>query len=233
MERNEQEKYPTCAECPYTPAKRICVQKKGRGPDNCPTLINEKLNEEALRAANKVDTFEFVKQSSIQECEGYINRDQGYASVRPIKPRIQEIIEFANKMDYERLGLVFCIGLRKEAELVQKIFKTNDFEVVSVACKAGRVSKQELNLGKEFQIDMTASEETMCNPIYQAYLVNHYQAQLNILLGLCVGHDSMFLKHAEAYCTVLAVKDRLLGHNPLAAVYEYESYYRYLKKPLK
>ena len=51
----------------------------------------------------------------------------------------------------------------------------------------------------------------------------------NVLLGLCVGHDSLFFKYTEAPCTVLAVKDRLLGHNPLAAVYNVDSYYRCLK----
>lgn len=68
----------------------------------------------------------------------------------------------------------------------------------------------------------------MCNPITQAYLLNEEKTEFNILLGLCVGHDSLFLKNAEAPCTVLAVKDRLLGHNPLAAIYTAESYYRAL-----
>ena len=72
----------------------------------------------------------------------------------------------------------------------------------------------------------------LCNPILQALVANRYQSQFNVLLGLCVGHDSLFFRYADAPSTVLAVKDRLLGHNPLAAVYEYESYYRYLKQPL-
>jgi uncharacterized metal-binding protein len=42
----------------------------------------------------------------------------------------------------------------------------------------------------------------------------------------------MALKYLEAPATVFAVKDRLLAHNPLAAIYMYDSYYRYLKKPL-
>ena len=50
-----------------------------------------------------------------------------------------------------------------------------------------------------------------------------------MLLGLCVGHDSLFLKAANAPCTVLAVKDRVTGHNPLAAIYNIDSYYRALK----
>ena len=50
-------------------------------------------------------------------------------------------------------------------------------------------------------------------------------------LGLCVGHDSLFFRYSAAPCTVLAVKDRLLGHNPLAAVYNLDSYHRALKVP--
>lgn len=56
--------------------------------------------------------------------------------------------------------------------------------------------------------------------------------ELNVLLGLCVGHDSLVLRHLEAPTTVLAVKDRMLGHNPLAAVHCSASYFNYLKKPV-
>lgn len=66
----------------------------------------------------------------------------------------------------------------------------------------------------------------MCNPIGQAKLLNQSGTQLNILLGLCVGHDSLFLKYSEAPVTVFAVKDRVLGHNPLAAIYMAEGYYK-------
>ncbi|KJS88133.1 MAG: metal-binding protein, partial [Peptococcaceae bacterium BICA1-8] len=43
---------------------------------------------------------------------------------------------------------------------------------------------------------------------------------------LCVGHDSLFIKYSHAPVTVLAVKDRVLAHNPLAALYCAESYYK-------
>ena len=74
--------------------------------------------------------------------------------------------------------------------------------------------------------------EPMCNPIAQAYLFNEEKTEFNVVMGLCVGHDSLFLKYAEAPCTVFAVKDRLLGHNPLAAIYTFDGYYRSLKIPL-
>ena len=54
----------------------------------------------------------------------------------------------------------------------------------------------------------------MCNPIGQAVFLNKAGTQLNVILGLCVGHDSLFIKHAEAPVTVFAVKDRVLAHNP-------------------
>ena len=70
--------------------------------------------------------------------------------------------------------------------------------------------------------------DTMCNPILQALIVNDARTQLNVLLGLCVGHDSLFLRYAKAPATVLAVKDRVTGHNPLAAIYTSGSYYAWL-----
>lgn len=59
----------------------------------------------------------------------------------------------------------------------------------------------------------------MCNPVLQAMTLNKEKSDFNVLLGLCVGHDSLFSKYAQAPCTVLAVKDRVLGHNPLASIY--------------
>jgi len=59
---------------------------------------------------------------------------------------------------------------------------------------------------------------------------NDAGVEFNILLGLCVGHDSLFFKHAAAPTTVLAVKERVTGHNPLAAVYLLDSYYARLKE---
>jgi uncharacterized metal-binding protein len=66
----------------------------------------------------------------------------------------------------------------------------------------------------------------MCNPIGQAMMLNNAETDLNIIMGLCVGHDSLFMKYSEAPVTVLAVKDRVLAHNPLGALYLSDSYYK-------
>ena len=34
----------------------------------------------------------------------------------------------------------------------------------------------------------------MCNPILQAEKLNEQQTDVNIVMGLCVGHDSLFLQ---------------------------------------
>lgn len=70
----------------------------------------------------------------------------------------------------------------------------------------------------------------MCNPITQAMMLNEAKTDFNILLGLCIGHDSLFLKYAEGMTTVFAVKDRVTGHNPLAPLYTSRSYYQRLAK---
>ena len=73
----------------------------------------------------------------------------------------------------------------------------------------------------------------MCNPIAQAMIINRSGVDMAIMLGLCIGHDTLFIKYCDVPMTVLAVKDRLLGHNPLAALYLSESYYRRLRNDLK
>ena len=152
--------------------------------------------------------------------------------MQPTKTRIVEICEFAKKMNYNRIGLAFCLGLTQEAGIVEEIFKSHGFEVVSVLCKAGRTSKDKLGIAKEDKI-FQDTDESMCNPIFQAKVLNNEKTEFNVLLGLCVGHDSLFFKYAEAPTTVLAVKDRVTGHNPLAAIYLSNSYYKKLNTPGK
>ncbi|UCF91921.1 MAG: DUF1847 domain-containing protein [Desulfobacterales bacterium] len=219
---------PGCARCPFATQERVCQKEEGQAPSFCPTATKEEAIEKALAELKKPEILEFAKQASIQEGEGYGDKELGFAQVKPIKPRVMEIIEFAHKMKYQRLGLIFCIGLRKEAKVVEKLFASHGFEVVSALCKLGRTPKETIGVRDDQKIRIGHSE-SMCNPIAQAFIMNDENTEFNIVMGLCVGHDSLFLKYSKALCTVLAVKDRLLGHNPLAAIYTIESYYRSLQ----
>jgi uncharacterized metal-binding protein len=132
--------------------------------------------------------------------------------------RMREVIEFAKRSGFTKLGLAFCIGLRREALEVNRILEESGFIVSSIACKTGARPKEDLGLKEEEKV-RPGKFEAMCNPVAQAVLLNEEGTELNVLLGLCVGHDSMFFQHSRAPVTVLAVKDRVTGHNPLVAIY--------------
>ena len=233
MSKSTKENLPRCAKCSVPDREKICLTSTGRGPEYCPTIHSSQAIDRAKQLLSEPSTLEFARQASIQEAECYINRDRKPFVVHPVKPRIQETIEFARKMDFRRLGIVFCEGLRREAAAVARILEKQGFEVVSAVCKLGGVPKEEIGLRDEEKIEI-GTEETMCNPIAQAEVMNRSQTELNILIGLCVGHDALFFKHAKAYTTVLAAKDRVTGHNPLAAIYTLGSYsQRFLKTKIK
>lgn len=218
-----------CANCEGAPGERLCVNPEGKSSKGCPTVLKKDLAEKARREYRKKDVHEFALKASIQEGECYADRDKRPYRLHPVKPRILEICEFAKKMKFKKLGLVFCGGLVKEAEAVSQFFTRKGFDVVSVMCKVGSMPKEELGL-KDSQKIHRGQFEAICNPILQAMVVNDAGTQFNVLLGLCVGHDSLFLKYAEAPSTVLAVKDRVTGHNPLAALYTLGSYYAWLEE---
>jgi uncharacterized metal-binding protein len=217
-----------CARCPIQTKDRLCQTEEGKSPSFCPTANYQAAVDGAIEELKKPEILEFARQASIQEADGYANRESGYEHVTPVKPRIQETIEFARRMNYKRLGLAFCLGLRPEAKIVEKLLTGAGFEVVSALCKMGRTPKESIGVRDDQKINIGCFE-SMCNPIAQALVMNQEKAEFNIVLGLCVGHDSLFLKYADAPCTVLAAKDRLLGHNPLAAIYTIDTYYRSLQ----
>jgi uncharacterized metal-binding protein len=219
---------PRCARCTIKKSERICRNEDGKSFAGCPTLNEQELLNRALELYEQPALLEFARQSSIQEGEGYSNRELGFDCLKPIKPRILEVAEFSKKMKYKHIGLAFCSGLVKEARIVEKFLSSSGFEVTSVICKVGRVPKEKIGIRDDQKI-VIGCFESMCNPIMQALVLNDKKTEFNVLLGLCVGHDSLFLKHAEAPCTVLAVKDRLLCHNPLGAIYQIDAYYRALK----
>jgi uncharacterized metal-binding protein len=101
--------------------------------------------------------------------------------------------------------------------------------MVGTACKVGGVPKERIGV-KEREKVRRGQFESMCNPIAQAKFLNRAKTDFNILLGLCIGHDSLFLRYVRAFTTVFAVKDRVTGHNPLAVLYTSGTYYERLLK---
>lgn len=198
-----------CAEC----SVYVCrVGNREAGPENCPMQTSDQTNQ--LAAYEDPEVREFARIASIIEGEGYGRWT-----------RLEEIMELAKRNGFTRLGLAFCAGLRNEAKVLNRILAANGFEVISAMCKTGAIPKEAIGVRDEEKVRPGALEP-MCNPIAQAALLNESKTQLNILFGLCVGHDSLFIKHCHGWVTVLVAKDRVLAHNPIGAIYLSEGYYQ-------
>jgi len=208
-----------CAKC----SKVVCGTKYfDQGASNCPTKTRRNVIQQAMTQYEEPKVREFARQASVQEFEGYMNLPEGRT---PRNPRVEEVIQFAKKMGYKKLGIAFCIGLMDETRLLTTILENRGFDVVSVCCKVGGIPKETIGIKEEQKIAGSGSWETMCNPITQAEILNDEGTEFNIVVGLCVGHDSLFFKHAHAPTTVLIAKDRVFGHNPAAGLYLSHSYY--------
>ena len=219
---------PQCSQCSVK--YRICLVENGEGPIFCPTQEYTPIINNALKEYEKPEIREFAKMASLQEAECYANRHiKPYVS-HPVKSRVQEICEFAKKMSYKKIGIAFCAGLYSEAHILSKILKIQGFNVISVVCKVGCTPKETIGIKDNEKIRI-GEFESMCSPIVQATILNEEKTDLNILVGLCVGHDSLFFKYSAAFTTVLVAKDRVLAHNPAGALYLSGSYYARLLKP--
>jgi uncharacterized metal-binding protein len=132
--------------------------------------------------------------------------------------RIEEIMEYARQLGATRLGITFCVGLRHEAQTLTEILRANEFQVSSACCKTGAVPKETLGITDAQKVHPDHAE-MICNSLAQAELLNQDGVELALLLGQCVGHDSHTMGHLEAPVVCVAAKDRVLGHNTVAALY--------------
>ncbi|MFP4064595.1 MAG: DUF1847 domain-containing protein [Bacteroidales bacterium] len=133
--------------------------------------------------------------------------------------RLEEIIGYAGQMGYSRIGIAHCTGLSEEAKCLKEILDRK-FETHTIGCKFTGISKDEFELTKIIE----HRREAICNSIGQAMVLNDLKTDLNIIVGLCMGHDILFTRYSDADVTTFIVKDRVTGHNPVATLYS--NYYR-------
>ena len=130
-------------------------------------------------------------------------------------PRIIEAVNFCRLRGYQKIGVAYCSGVLKKGIAVAQIFEKHGFEVVSVGCKLGGFSPEELidDLPEPpVQGETGRPKRAICNPIGQARFLNEQKTDFNVVVGLCVGHDSLFFRYSHAPVTVVVLKDRLFPH---------------------
>jgi len=204
---------PECAYCP--PTVRACRQGEAaeRGPGFCPSNVDPATQGHARAAYEDPETHRISYESALIESEGYCKWT-----------RVEEIVQFAKRMGFRKIGIANCISFVDHAYVLSGILESHGFEVVSVACKNGNIPKEDLGIADHEKI-RPGQFEALCNPVSQAELLNAHGCELNVVMGLCVGHDSLFFKHANGLTTVLVAKDRVLGHNPVMALHLADTYY--------
>lgn len=202
----------SCADC----AIMNCAKRDGNYPKFCPTaaLTEEEIDEITKLYINNRKNHKIAVASAEIEGEFYGRYT-----------RVEEIIEFAKRIGAKKIGIATCIGLLEESRIFAKILRLNGFEVYGVSCKVASVYKTSIGIDEKYTC---LTGKVMCNPIMQAKLLNKENTDLNVVVGLCVGHDSLFYKYANGINTALITKDRVLAHNPIGALYQARAYYKKL-----
>jgi len=122
--------------------------------------------------------------------------------------RIEEIIEFARLMNYQRLGIAYCYGMEQHAKILERMLTDKGFTVATVSCSVGGLKQSEVN-------SESCIHKVSCNPLGQAQQLNSENVGLTLIVGICMGHDILLNRNLKMDFTTFVVKDRFYNHSPL------------------
>jgi len=204
----------TCIECEVYKCRYPEIKRSP--PQDCPRKNYPRALKQTLEKSRKDAS---IRKINIA-CEEVLKR--GHDSFGYNWTRVRELIEYARVLGYKRIGIAGCIGLIEESKILGRILKEAGFKVVLVSCMAGGAARPKFGLKER----NGASSSVVCNPLMQAAVLNGEKTELNVMVGLCLGHDILFTRKSKADVTPLIVKDRVTGHNPVAALYTSKTYYK-------
>jgi len=188
-----------CASC----QTQACFTGSGKMPADCPERCRET----------------FPSRESAAEFAAYAKQLRDKSS-----DRLEELLDYAGFMGYSRIGLAGCIGLHDELRVISGLVRQAGFTVASVMCKTGSLKKKSVGVPARHRMTTRTGYNIggiACNPVAQALILNREKTDLNCIIGLCAGHDSVFMKHSRAPVVTLIAKDRSNGHNPAAILYNF------------
>ena len=211
---------PAGAYCPDNVRACRVGESTERGPGYCPTKVDPDGINDAAGKYDDAEVRRISQVSAVVEAAGYCKWT-----------RVQEICEFAKRMGFKKIGIATCISFVDHAKVLSGILEkcTGSRWLLSPASTA--VSPRRNSAIKDEEKIRPGNYEAICNPVGQAELLKRAGCEFNVVLGLCVGHDSLFFKHAQGLTTVLVAKDRVLAHNPIGALNLADTYYSQLWGP--
>ncbi|MBR0403677.1 MAG: DUF1847 domain-containing protein [Eggerthellaceae bacterium] len=128
--------------------------------------------------------------------------------------RVEDTLKFAKLIGARKIGIATCTAMLNESRILGGLLERAGFEVEGIGCKVDSNTRSDLGLD-----DPNGNDKVLCNPLMQARLLNRAKTDLNVVMGLCVGHDALFSKYSDAPVTTLVTKDFITGNNPCVALY--------------
>ncbi|HIW77012.1 MULTISPECIES: DUF1847 domain-containing protein [Gordonibacter] len=197
----------SCLSC----AGEACEFETGSNPPECvQELITPTIHDEVHARYAEPENHRIMK-AAVQTSERCSNLT-----------RVQETMEFAHRIGAHRIGIATCTMLVEESRTLRKLLERAGFEVFGIACKVESNHRDDLDL----VLEDGKRGAVLCNPLMQARLLEEEHTDLNIVMGLCVGHDTLFYRYSHAPVTTLVTKDHITGNNACAGLYASKSIYK-------
>jgi len=185
-----------CASC----LQQSCGGDGHKEKDFCPTYAHPEVFDEARNIyADDPETGRLAKHAAIIESKGYM-----------VWPRLKDIVELARRMKYEKIAVLFCPDLKREAKKTCRILTENGFSVASRVCGTGKSKPQ--------------SPEAFMSEL------NGYAPDLIVNAGLCSAMEAETLRLSRVPATTFIARDKKLNHYPASAVYASEKWRDWAKE---
>ena len=169
-----------------------------KAPEQCPGIIHS----EVLEKAKNICATEGTDARKLWQAFGRLIGTGGAQ-----KSRVEHIVDFSRSLGVKRLGIGSCLRYIKDARFLQRLFQEEGFQCTIIFCKVGGWQTKDIDVNKK-------TNWIICNPIGQALILNKLGCEVEITLGLCMGHEMIFNKYAEGYVTNLYVKEKISHERP-------------------
>jgi len=162
----------------------------GDAPSWCPMRAKADIIKKAMAKYTDEDR-KIAHTAAIVESEAYMREPWG---LKPYATRVLEIINFAKKMGYKKIGIACCFGAGWDAGVLANIFINRGFTTLVRYCKVQKVQNSKFLDMKPEETLVPDGFQAMCNPIAQVDCLADSGCELIVSFGQCTGHDALAAK---------------------------------------
>ncbi len=174
-----------CASC----FEQLCVGGTKQTKDYCPAHLYPEIYKDAEKIYQEdKETRLMARNAAVMESRGYI-----------LWPRLKDIIEFSRAMNHQKIVVLFCPDVWREAKKTGRILSENGFIVASRVCGIGKSSPQA--------------------PDEYAAEINALSFDIAVNAGLCGPFEARVVNLLKFPVSTFIARDKKLNNHPASAVY--------------